>query len=42
MDENKMGNHDFVGEVSNDKDHLAYPGAVKMTAKVDSVLKTLK
>ena len=42
MDENKMGNHDFLGEVSNDKDHLAYPGAIKMTAKVDSVLHTLK
>ena len=42
MDENKMGNHDFLGEMSNDKDHLAYPGAVKMTAKVDSVLQTLK
>lgn len=42
MDENKMGNHDFLGEMSNDKDHLAYPGAVKMTAKVDSVLRTLK
>ena len=42
MDENKMGNHDFLGEMSNDKDHLAYPGAVKMTARVDSLLKTLK
>ena len=42
MDENKMGNHDFLGEVSNDKDHLAYPGAIKMTAKVDSLLHTLK
>ena len=42
MDENKMGNHDFLGEMSNDKDHLAYPGAIKMTAKVDSLLHTLK
>ena len=42
MDENKMGNHDFLGEVSNDKDHLAYTGAVKMTARIDSLLHTLK
>ena len=41
MDENKMGDHDFLGEMSNDKDHLAYPGAVKMTARLDSLLKTL-
>ena len=41
MDENKMGNHDFLGEMSNDKDHLAYPGAVKMTARIDSLLQTL-
>lgn len=42
MDENKMGNHDFLGDVCNDKDHLAYTGAVKMTARIDSLLHTLK
>ena len=42
MDENKMGNHDYSDNMANDKDHLAYPGAVQMTARIDSVLKTLK
>mgnify|MGYP003290607386 CR=1 FL=1 len=42
MDENKMGDHDYADHMAYDEDHLAYPGAVQMTARIDSVLKTLK
>ena len=42
MDENKMGNHDYTDEMAQNRDHLSYKGAVQMTARLDSVLKTLK
>lgn len=42
MDENKMGDHDYADYMAYDEDHLAYPGALQMTARIDSVLKTLK
>ena len=41
MDENKMGNHDYLGDVSFDYDHLCKPGAEKLTMRLDSLLKTL-
>jgi len=41
-DENKMGNHDYTDEMASNKDHLSYPGAVQLTARLDSLLKTLK
>ena len=41
MDENKMGNHDYLGEVSYDYDHLCIAGAEKLTMRLDSLLKAL-
>ena len=41
MDENKMGNHDYLGDVSFDYDHLCKSGAEKLTMRLDSLLKTL-
>lgn len=42
MDENKMGDHDYTDNMAVNKDHLGYPGAVQMSGRIDSVLKTLK
>ena len=42
MDENKMGNHDYVGDVAADYDHLCDKGAEKFTSRLDSLLKTLE
>jgi hypothetical protein len=42
MDENKMGNHDYPDKMANNRDHLSKEGAQKLTARIDSVLKTLK
>ena len=42
MDENKMGNHDYTDAMAQNRDHLSSVGAKKMTARLDSVLKTLK
>ena len=42
LDENKMGNHDYTDMEAVDSDHLCYNGAPKITARLDSVLKTLK
>lgn len=41
MDENKMGNHDYLGDESFDYDHLCKPGAEKLTMRLDSLLKIL-
>jgi len=38
MDENKMGNHDYLGDVAYDYDHLCWTGAEKLTARLDSLL----
>ena len=42
MDENKMGNHDYVGDVAADYDHLCDKGAKKFTSRLDSLLKSLE
>jgi hypothetical protein len=42
MDENKMGNHDYTDGMAHDMDHLAHDGAVQLTARLDSLLRTLK
>lgn len=42
MDENKMGNHDYFGDVSADYDHLCDKGAEMFTSRLDSLLKTLE
>lgn len=42
MDENKMGNHDYTDAMAQNRDHLSFEGAKKMTTRLDSVLKTLK
>ena len=42
MDENKMGDHDYAGDEAHDESHLSYRGAQKLTARLDSVLRTLK
>ena len=42
MDENKMGNHDYTDDMAQNRDHLSHAGARQMTARVDSVLRTLK
>ncbi|MFA6342306.1 MAG: TIGR02171 family protein, partial [Fibrobacteraceae bacterium] len=42
MDENKMGQHDYTDEMALNYDHLNYLGAAKLTARLDSLLKTLE
>ncbi len=42
MDENKMGNHDYSDEMSQDNDHLCIEGGKLITSRIDSVLRTLK
>ncbi len=42
MDENRMGDHDYTDEMAQNTDHLAYKGAAQLTARLDSLLKTLK
>ena len=42
FDENKMGNHDYTGAVASDYDHLCSMGAIKLTSRLDSLLKTLE
>ncbi|MCQ2123635.1 MAG: TIGR02171 family protein [Fibrobacter sp.] len=41
MDENKMGNHDYSDDMASDQDHLCTDGSQKITARLDSLLKTL-
>lgn len=41
MDENKMGEHDYADEEALDASHLSEAGATKLTARVDSLIKTL-
>ncbi len=41
LDENKMGDHDYVDNMAYDRDHLAAPGAAQLTARIDSLIKTL-
>lgn len=42
MDENKMGNHDYLWNVACDFDHLCVEGAKKLTSRLDSLLKSLE
>ena len=42
MDENKMGNHDYTDDMAYDCSHLGHEGAIKITGRIDSLLKTLK
>ena len=42
MDENKMGNHDYTDDMAYDCSHLGHKGAIKITRRIDSLLKTLK
>ena len=42
LDENKMGNHDYTDDMAYDYDHLNVTGAAKLTARLDSLLRTLK
>jgi hypothetical protein len=42
MDENKMGDHDYTDDMAQNRDHLSYVGAQQMTARVESLLRTLK
>ncbi|MCQ2099689.1 TIGR02171 family protein [Fibrobacter sp. UWH9] len=42
MDENKMGNHDYDDDMASDADHLCYYGAMRITSRIDSLLKTLE
>ncbi|MDD5942039.1 hypothetical protein [Fibrobacter sp.] len=42
LDENKMGEHDHAMSMAYDYDHLNYRGAEKITARIDSVLNSIK
>lgn len=42
MDENKMGNHDYTDEMARDRDHLSHTGALQITHRLDSLLRTLE
>ncbi len=42
LDENKMGHHDYTDEMAQNMDHLNYKGAVQLTTRLDSLLKTLE
>lgn len=42
MDENKMGNHDYTDEMAANTDHLSEKGAEHFTARLDSLVKTVK
>ena len=41
-DENKMGDHDYSDEMASNKDHLSELGALQLTSRLDSLLRTLK
>ena len=41
MDENKMGEHDYSNDMAFDSNHLAHEGAIQLTGRLDSLLKTL-
>lgn len=42
MDENQMGDHDYTDSMAYESDHLSALGANQLTARLDSVLKTLE
>jgi hypothetical protein len=36
-----MGDHDYTDEMAFNEDHLSYLGAIQLTTRLDSVLKSL-
>lgn len=42
MDENKMGDHDYPDSLAYDYDHLNADGGKVLTARIDSLMRTLK
>ena len=42
FDENKFGEHDYTSEMAYNSNHLSYLGARQFTARLDSLLKTLR
>lgn len=42
LDENKMGAHDYTDDMAYNQDHLSAAGAKVFTARLDSLLETLK
>ena len=42
LDENLMGEHDYANSMAANIDHLCPRGAAKLTARLDSLLRTLK
>ena len=38
MDENKMGEHDYVDAMAIDEDHLCYAGAIQLTSRLNELL----
>ena len=42
MDENKMGDHDYPDSLAYDYDHLNADGGKVLTARIDSLMQTLK
>ena len=42
FDENKFGEHDYSSEMAYNSNHLSYLGARQFTARLDSLLKTLR
>ena len=41
MDENKMGDHDYIGDYGSDYDHLCVDGAEKLTSRLSALLDSL-
>ncbi len=41
FDENKMSDHDYSNDMAYNTDHLSRKGALQLTARLDSLLKTL-
>lgn len=42
VDENKMGEHDYSNDMAENKDHLAYPGALQFTSRLNTLLLDLE
>ena len=42
LDENRNGNHDYTDQMALHTDHLSAKGAEQLTARLDSLLKTLR
>lgn len=42
LDENKMGDHDYPSSMAMDCDHLNQSGAVRLSTRIDSLIRTLE